>query len=213
MKLRPGLCLPAKYVEQKPEETVAYNDHTSDGLWQKPAYDHAIRRCKELGIRSLADFGCGNAAKLIPLIGRFEMVLVDLSSTIEPLRYLEGDVLLVDHDFEKPDPLQLALDAGAVLCMDVVEHLRNPEHLLAEIRRTLRGGATRAFISSPCRTHCPGIAKNGPPVNKGHVREWTCKEFGELLEDAGLLVLAVTHHAERPDAEGKGDMLFEVVDA
>jgi SAM-dependent methyltransferase len=213
MMLRPGLFLPPKYVEQDPAVLTQYDDRTSDGLCQKPSYDHAIRRCKELGLRSIADFGCGSAAKLLPLLGRFELTMVDLSSTVEPLRYLESHADVVDHDFDKPERVAMRWSPQAIFCMDVVEHLRDPTYLLDEIRFVLREYGRRAFISSPCRTHCPGIAKNGPPNNRSHVREWTCKEFGELLEDAGLLVLALTHHAERPEAEGKGTMLFEVVDA
>lgn len=212
MKLRPGLCLPAKYVEQDPAQTTQYSDFASDGLCQQAAYDHAVRRCKELGARAIADFGCGSARKMMPLVRRFDVTLVDLSSTIEVLRHMEHKATLVEHDFEQADELRLPTYPHAVFCMDVVEHLRDPSHLLAEIRRHLQQSAIRAFISSPCRTHCPGVAKMGPPNNKSHVREWTCKEFAELLQDARLDVLEVTHHPERPEAEGKGTMLFEVVD-
>lgn len=211
MKLRPGLCLPPKYVEQERAETVQYDDHQSDGLCQLAAYKHAVRRCKVLGLRSITDLGCGSAAKMVPLTRRFAVTLVDLPATIDRLRHLEGIVDLVEHDFEA-EPLGPKAVSAAIFCMDVVEHLRNPEHLLATIRTHLAKSSTRAFISSPCRTHCPGISKKGPPANKSHVREWTCEEFAELLGDAGLDVLEVTHHAERPGVEGKGTMLFEVVD-
>lgn len=215
MKLRPGLCLPAKYVEQPRESFKQYSDFASDGLWQQAAYDHAVRRCKELGLRSIADFGCGSAVKMMPLMRRFDVTLVDLSSTIEPLRHMEHKATLVEHDFEHPDELRMPSHPQAVFCMDVIEHLRDPSHLLAEIRRYLQISAARAFISSPCRLHGVGFAKLGPPANRGHIREWTCKEFDELLRDARFEVIEATHHREhptQPDVGDKGTMLFEVVD-
>lgn len=205
------LRLPLKYVEQKPDETSQYDDFDSDGQCQAPAYAHAIRRMKMLGLRTVADLGCGSAAKWEPYHKRFRLTLVDLPRAIEQLGHLVHALTLVEHNFEH-DPLRLQDPPEAVVCMDVVEHLRDPSHLFATIRAMLRTGTQRAWISSPCRTHCPGISKKGPPRNKAHVREWTCEEFGELLAAQGFDIVELTHHAERYDAEGQGTMLFEVVD-
>lgn len=211
-----NLHLPEGYVERL--DALAYDDTDSDGLCQQAVYDYAIKRAKELGARQIADFGCGNAKKLLPHRDRFSITGVDLNAVVDQLRGQVGfegsnGFRTHDHDFSR-QPLKFSTDGQTLLiCADVIEHLVDPTYLLQSIRHALRNGALRAVISTPCRTHHKGVSKTGPPNNPCHVREWSCKEFLALMAEARLDVLSSTHVAERPDSEGKGTFLVEVVDA
>lgn len=217
-----NLHLPESYVENL--SPVHYDDFRGDGLCQQAVYDFAVLRAKELGAVRILDFGCGSAVKLIPHRDRFMIVAVDQETVVDNLRgYLAASTprgltlprgfLTVGHDFER-DLLKMAsTETTIIVCADVIEHLVDPTNLLASIRHALTHGALRAFISTPCRTHCPGISKKGPPNNAAHVREWTCAEFERLMTEARLEVVDTKHMPERPGAEGKGTFLVEVVDA
>lgn len=72
----------------------------------------------------------------------------------------------------------------AVVCADVIEHVHDPEGLLAEIARVLRPGG-RAVITTPVRL-------TERPEDPNHVREWFPHEFRELLERGPLTLLEHT---------------------
>jgi SAM-dependent methyltransferase len=78
----------------------------------------------------------------------------------------------------------------AVVCADVIEHVHDPEALLAQIARALRPGG-RAVITTPVRL-------TERPEDVSHVREWFPDHFREWLSD-GPLVLR-THETQIPAA-------------
>jgi len=92
---------------------------------------------------ALADLGCGNA----PLAGVYaphveSMLWIDWPTS--PHRLVTPDI---EQDLAEP----LVLPSGSldtVLLTDVLEHMRDPDRLIAEVRRVLRPGG-RAIIGVP----------------------------------------------------------------
>lgn len=79
---------------------------------------------------------------------------------------------------------QLALrDASAdvVVALEVIEHIPDPDGLVAEASRILRGDGV--FIcSTPNRTvRNPRLPLSSPPLNPFHLVEWTTAEFRDML--------------------------------
>lgn len=216
-----NLHLAEGYVENL--APTAHDDMKSDGLCQQAVYDYALLQAKLLNCARVVDFGCGSAKKLLPHADRFDIIGIDLENIVDQLRGYESmsdpyeekrvrGFTTRAHDFSQGMYQFRSAPSAMLICADVIEHLVDPKMLLSSIRYALRRGAARAVISTPCRQHCPGISKKGPPNNPAHVREWTCKEFLELMAEAGLHVVNSLHVPERPDAEGKGTFLVEVVD-
>jgi hypothetical protein len=83
-------------------------------------------------------------------------------------------------------PLSADELAGAlVINADVIEHLPDPHKLLAMFRR-IQADVALILMSTPERHLTRGLRDPGPPSNPAHVQEWTCREFGALLRDAGM---------------------------
>jgi hypothetical protein len=92
------------------------------------------------------------------------------------------DAEFIEIDLEA-DGAELPVDANGaiIICADVIEHLRRPEHLLERLQAALDDGAHLVLLSTPERDLWWGFAHRGPPPNEGHVREWNSAEFNALL--------------------------------
>ena len=152
--------------------TAPYVDSEGNSaIYQVGVYDRA--KALHTG-GSVLDIGCGAAVKLT---SRFpEEITVGLE--IEPglswlqrkypsRRWLPSDFSeAVDGEFD------------IIICSDVIEHLHDPESLLAFIgRHRFR----YAVISTPDRASL--TAETGPPRNPAHIREWNEVEFKALVGD------------------------------
>ncbi|OLT13711.1 SAM-dependent methyltransferase [Pseudonocardia sp. CNS-139] len=85
---------------------------------------------------------------------------------------------------------------GAVVSLQVVEHLWEQERFLRECRRVLAPGGT-LVVSTPNRlTFSPG---RDTPLNPFHTRELTAAELAGLVRDAGFADVEVLglHHGPR----------------
>jgi 2-polyprenyl-3-methyl-5-hydroxy-6-metoxy-1,4-benzoquinol methylase len=115
------------------------------GVWLS---GRAVRRHAELAGRRVGDFGCGYQASFArSLLGEVaSMTLVDVAladdlKADERVRAIEGPL---------PGALAELEDAShdVVLCLSVLEHLSEPERMLAEIHRLCAPGAV-ALINVP----------------------------------------------------------------
>ena len=67
--------------------------------------------------------------------------------------------------------------AGAIVCLQVIEHLWAPWEFLAECRRVLAPGGLLA-VSTPNRlTFSPGLGRGEKPLNPFHAREFDAAEL------------------------------------
>lgn len=173
-------------------ETVYYTPETQQGITHQPlVYDFAAYLAEHYGCSRLIDLGCGRASKLARMHPRMEALGVDFGENIEwcQSHYSFGE--WIAHDFQQR-PLEFVdrakVRASVVVCVDVIEHLLDPTHLLATIHNLLED-APIAILTTPERDLCRGKDDMGPPANQYHVREWNLPEFRCLLENAGLEVL------------------------
>ena len=89
-------------------------------------------------------------------------------------------------DLEQPD-FSLARDADLVICADVIEHLENPDRLMAFIAASM-GERGHTILSTPDRLAMHG-EENTRPANPAHIREWSRKELRRYVESKGFTVL------------------------
>lgn len=147
-------------------DPVAHDDRHLRDEWQDEVYAAAA----EYKPRSVLDLGCGSAFKLFkhftcPFVG------VELPSMLGWLRAVHRK-----HEWrEFADGPQRA---DIVICADVIEHVADPDEILAFIEGCQ---PRRVFMSTPIRSE----HDNGPPENKSHVREWTMQEFRAYLGSRG----------------------------
>ncbi len=155
----------------------AYFQDLDRGIVHQPdVLPYAADLARERGIGRIVDVGCGHALKLAALRDEFEVVGVDYGANLRWCR--ENHDWGEWHEIDLDAPHELPGD-GVIVCADVIEHLRHPEHLLASVKAT----GCIAVFSTPERELTWGADHNGPPPNRAHVREWTGPEFRTLLED------------------------------
>jgi SAM-dependent methyltransferase len=170
-------------------EVPAYFDDDLGGvIWQPDVYGDAGRIASTLAARRIIDVGAGDGTKLAALHPAFDIIGIDYGANIERSgeRFPFGSWREHDLDTEEHLPVTDAeLDGAVVVCSDVIEHLRAPERLLAKLLSALEHSPA-LLISTPERELWHGVRSDGPPRNRHHVREWSIREFGHLLDRAGF---------------------------
>ena len=157
--------------------------------YQAAAYDWALCLVRQYDLKSIADVGCGSAAKLARLhrsMPAVETWGIDQPNAIDLCRshYAFGQWLPINLD--KPDSLpEKTFDL--VISSDVIEHLANPDSLLNAIRRMSHPN-TLVLISTPERICLRGSDCLFSP-NPYHVREWSSSEFATYLLSRGAEIL------------------------
>lgn len=163
----------------------------SSALYQWHVYDYAERLVRERKLATVLDVGCGPATKLMDRIAPLATVYgVDQDSAVNycKSRYDRG-TFLVD-DFERPT-LNVDVEFDLIVCSDVIEHIHNPDVLLAYIKRFCRPG-TLVLLSTPDRERLRG--KHALSCTKSeHVREWSSTEFAKYLQSRGFEVMQHRH--------------------
>jgi 2-polyprenyl-3-methyl-5-hydroxy-6-metoxy-1,4-benzoquinol methylase len=166
-----------------------FDDTTRSGVvYQPEVYPRAASLAREAGAEVIVDVGCGEGEKLASLHPEFRIVGIDLGRNITSARerYPFGDWEEFDLDKEGTFPVDdIALSRAVVVCSDVIEHLRRPEHLLGHLRRCL-DLCHGVVLSTPERNLRRGVHHMGPPGNVAHVREWAIDELAALLASFGF---------------------------
>lgn len=166
-----------------------YFDTVEDSrIYQDSVYRYAHHWIQRSNSESVLDLGCGAATKLEKWIAPTgaHVMGVDLVEAIEfCARTYDFGRWLAD-DIEKPSA-DLGTPFDLILCVDVVEHLKDPDLLFRYLRRWSHS-RTSLILSTPERDLRRGVADMGPPDNPTHVREWNAEEFGRYLESHGLEV-------------------------
>jgi 2-polyprenyl-3-methyl-5-hydroxy-6-metoxy-1,4-benzoquinol methylase len=108
------------------------------GIWLSARRVH--REAGSVAGRSIADFGCGFQARIARTLAptAASLTLVDVAVAEEAKRLANTSVI----EGELPAALAQLPDANfdLVLCLSVLEHLWQPENMLAECRRVLAPG-------------------------------------------------------------------------
>jgi glycosyltransferase involved in cell wall biosynthesis len=147
---------------------------------------------QEIPPSRILDLGCsaGYLAGVARLLGH-EVVGIDLAEH-PGVRRRRDDFVLTDIDKGIPEEVGEGFDA--VIAADVVEHVRKPDFLLAEIKRVLKPGGV-VFASVPNFAHWYPRARAAAGLfdydQRGildgtHVRFFTRRSFTRIVESAGF---------------------------
>lgn len=144
----------------------------------------------------MLDLGCGNGylAGLIAQRG-YAVTGVERAGCYDPAQ-VPANVTLVEGDLEREIPVKGVFNA--ILCADILEHLRSPEALLRQIVPLLAPDG-RLICSLPNSGHLyfrlVVLSGRFPQEDKGlfdrtHVRFYTWEGWRDLLENAGFRIAA-----------------------
>jgi SAM-dependent methyltransferase len=131
------------------------------------------------------DVGCGDGRLSAALDAR-ELTVADVSRVaLGRARARLPEAVVVELDPDSPFPLG---DAGfdLVLCAETVEHVRDVQLLLSEIRRVLRPGGTLA-LTTPAS---PPLVRP-PDPRSPHLRMLTRGSLRRLLDELGFEVVSL----------------------
>ena len=146
-----------------------------------PPPAHLVAFVRGLGRAERAlDVGCGDG-RLTAELDAAELTAADVSAVaLERARRRLPRARLVELDPDAPLPLEDAT-FDLVLCAETIEHVRDVQLLLSEIRRVLRAGGTLAITT-------PAHLRLGPrpdPLSP-HLRQFTRRSLARLLGELGF---------------------------
>jgi SAM-dependent methyltransferase len=157
--------------------------------WQRPVYQEVSKYLRQQGIKRFIDVGCGAAVKL-ELIHKanpqLEIIGIDQQSAIHWNQKNLPFGKWIAANLDEPLQLDPPLQAPAVLCCDVIEHVARPDLLLATLKKLCTPGG-KIFVSTPDRYILRG-PHSKQPDNKYHVREWNAEEFAQFVESEGFVI-------------------------
>jgi SAM-dependent methyltransferase len=158
-----------------------------DELWELVPEDpgpppaHLVAFVRGLGkVERALDLGCGDG-RLTDELKAEELTAADVSAVaLGRARSRLPGARLVELDPDAPLPLE---DAGfdLVLCAETIEHVRDVQLLLSEIRRVLRPGGTLA-VSTPAHL---ALGRRPDPLSP-HLRQFTRRSLARLLGELGF---------------------------
>ena len=162
--------------------------------WQSEVYAYAAAAMDREGLCSVFDIGCGSAFKLVQFLGDRQTIGFDVSETVRFLRERYPDRRWEVSDFSAADHYP---PPDLVVCSDVVEHVSDPDALMAFITALC---PRRVVLSTPDRNlvYPPGSRfLLGPPQNPTHLREWTFAEFARYAaRHLDILEHVITNRAQ-----------------
>lgn len=168
-----------------------------DELWELvpehpgPPPEHLVRFVRGLGSAQRAlDLGCGDG-RLTGEIDAGELVAADVSEVaLARAGRRVPEARLVRLVPDEPLPLEGG-EFDLVLCAETLEHVRDVQLLLSEIRRVLRPGGRLAVTtpahgrSAALRALLIGFERAFPPLSP-HLRFLTRRSLAGLLDELGF---------------------------
>jgi SAM-dependent methyltransferase len=160
-----------------------------DELWElvpeerHPPPPHLTEFVRGLGhtVRAL-DLGCGDAL-LAAELDAAELTAADVSRVaLERARRRLPHARIVELDTDAPLPLADG-SFDLVLCTETIEHVRDVQLFLSEIRRVLRPGGVLA-LSTPSS---PPLMRPTDPLSP-HLRRFTRRTLARLVGELGFEV-------------------------
>ena len=156
--------------------------------YQHHVYLRAGQLARRHGLKSALDIGCGPAFKLETLIAPVckRVVGLDEQGIVDYCKERFSFAEFFPYNIET-EPFPLAETFDLVICSDVIEHLVNPDKLLADIRAATTDKSI-IVLSTPDRDTLRGQGCLLSPKSV-HVREWNFEEFANYLASRGFAVL------------------------
>lgn len=175
-----GYCIYDGYVSRKEFVTCEQATHTDQ--FQDEVYESARKLCVEKGYKTVLDIGCGSAFKLVKYFRDKKFVGLDLEPNLSFIRDKYPLYDFRESDFNSPPKESFDL----IICSDVIEHLLEPDDLLAficqiDFKHLVLSTPERGAIQKLQRSFGWDIKTDGPPRNLMHIREWSFDELREYL--------------------------------
>lgn len=173
-----------------------------DELWELVPEDagepprHLVGFVRSLGrAESALDLGCGDG-RLAAALDAGELTLADVSR-VALSRAAERLPEARAVELEPDAPLPLDDNAfDLVLCAETIEHVRDTQLLLSEVRRVLRPGG-RLALTTPAHSRLTGLsvfafgfARRFDPLSP-HLRFLTRRSLGVLLDELAFANVTV----------------------
>ena len=158
-----------------------------DELWELVPVDagpppaHLVAFVRSLGsVGAALDLGCGDGRLGAELDAR-ELTAADVSTVaLERARPRLPHARLVELEPDAPLPLEdNAFDL--VLCAETIEHVRDVQLFLSEVRRVLRPGGELALTTPAARR----LGRPGDPLSP-HLRRFTRATLARVLTELGF---------------------------
>jgi len=153
-----------------------YCDATSrKDEYQKEVYEYALKFSEEKQLKTVLDYGCGSAYKLLKYFKNYEFAGVDIEPTLSWLRknYPENKWLSPDELIKNKRNFEF------IICADVIEHISDPNQLIDYLKKL---DSKFMVISTPDRDLTDNkYSQIGPPLNLAHCREWSFEEFENYI--------------------------------
>jgi O-antigen biosynthesis protein len=168
-----------------------------DEIWRlvaeqrPPPSGQLVRFVRALGHRGRTlDIGCGDG-RLTEMLDAEELVAADVSEVaISRARGRLPEARLVRLEPDEPLPFGDS-EFDLVLCAETLEHVRDVQLLLSEVRRVLRPGGELA-ITTPAHGRATGLAvllggfeRSFDPLSP-HVRFFSSRSLRRLLVELGF---------------------------
>ncbi len=156
-------------IEERFESNIGYQEHLA-------RYNFVKELVKD---KFILDLGCGigEGTSLLSSVARKVIgTEIDKNRLIKAQNYFKNDNI----DYLVADGCDLSFKDktfDAVVSLEVIEHLKDQDNFLSEIKRVLKEGGT-AIVSTPNRELIK-IQGSGP--NPDHVKELTFREFKKLI--------------------------------
>ena len=167
-----------------------------DELWELvpedpgPPPEHLREFVRSLGRADrVLDLGCGDG-RLTAELDADELTGADVSAlALERARRRLPNARLVDLEPDAPLPFEDG-DFDLVLLAETLEHVRDVQLLLSEVRRVLRPGGTLALTTPATRP-----LMRAPDPLSPHLRFFTRRSLARLVAELGFDVLSLERRA------------------
>jgi len=146
-----------------------FDDTPYKDEFQNEVYSKARDVYNYNNLKSIIDVGCGSAFKLFKYFNDIPFTGVEIDPTY--------NWLCQQYPNNKWERYRdNTLNADLVICADILEHLEDPDEMMAYIKKL---NSKYIVLSTPDKDL--GNIPNGPPANVHHVREWSFNEFEKYV--------------------------------
>ncbi len=189
-----------EFNKYKTRGSLHWKEMTSRDLrvfnaFQQARYDWIINTAGDLKGKKVLDVGCGDGS-LTYLLARRDTIVVGVDNEELGLDFARDNLKKIDphnklqYSFAQASAYELPFEPNSfdvVVSCEVIEHLREPERMLAECKRVLRPGG-KLVLTTPYRL-------TESPRDSNHVLEYFPGEIQGLLQKYFSAVEVMpTHH-------------------
>lgn len=191
-KQNSNFCIKNRYIVNNlanVQDNRYQDDEANSRKYQFEVYRLARNIIKKHNVKSVLDIGCGFGTKLAKLIYPLchNIVGIDCEKSVDYCKntYNFGEWYI--DNIESPT-LSMHQKFDLIISSDVIEHMANPDSLIAYIRSFCHS-KTIIILSTPERNALYGYDHAGPPYNSTHIREWSKQEFLTYLNMSQIMVV------------------------